>query len=66
MVESTGYTTMGTVTCDECKVEFIIRHEPAFNNKEIAEKQSKALQEILAEDHRLKQVHKDIVDLKWP
>lgn len=62
----TDYTTMGTVTCEACKAQFIIGHHPAFNDQKIAEKQAKVLEQMLAEDHRLNRGHKDAVDLEWP
>jgi hypothetical protein len=58
-----GFREMGTLRCDGCGEEFVIRHDPGFADKRIAEKQAGWLEKVLAEEHERDKKHADRVEL---
>ncbi|HWX92458.1 MAG TPA: hypothetical protein VNY29_07485 [Terriglobales bacterium] len=58
-----GFREMGTLRCDGCGEEFLIGHHPASVNKELAEKQAKWLERVLAEEHERDKKHPDRIEL---
>jgi len=54
---------MGTLRCDGCGEEFVIRHNPAFADKRVAEKQAGWLEKVLAEEHEREKKHPDRIEL---
>jgi len=54
---------MGTLRCDRCGEEFVVLHDPAFVDKNVAERQAYWLESVLAEEHERQQKHPDRVQL---
>jgi hypothetical protein len=61
--KAAGFQEMGTLRCDGCGEEFVIGHQPAFVDKEIAEKQAAWLEKVLAEEHERDKKHPDRIEL---
>jgi hypothetical protein len=61
--KAAGFQEMGTLRCDGCGEEFIIRHNPASVDKWVAEKQAKWLEKVLAEEHERGKKHPDRIEL---
>jgi hypothetical protein len=61
--KAAGFLEMGTLRCDGCGEEFIIRHHPALVDKRVAEKQAKWLEKVLAEEHERDKKHPDRIGL---
>ena len=58
-----GFREMGTLRCDGCGEEFVIRHDPAFADKSVGEKQAGWLEKVLAEEHKRDEKHPDRIEL---
>ena len=58
-----GFREMGTLRCDGYGEEFVIRHDPAFADKSVAEKQAGWLGKVLAEEHERDKKHADRIEL---
>jgi hypothetical protein len=58
-----GFTTMGTVRCDDCGEEFLIGHPPGLANARNAERQAQWLEKVLAYDHERDRKHGDRIAL---
>jgi len=58
-----SFWEMGTLRCDVCGEEFLIRHNPAFVDKKNAEKQAHWLEKVLAEEHEREKKHPDRIEL---
>jgi hypothetical protein len=61
--KATGFQEMGTLRCDGCGEEFFIGHNPQSVNKQVAEKQAKWLEKVLAEEHERDRKHPDRIEL---
>ena len=61
--EATSFQEMGTLQCDVCGEEFLIRHNPGFVSKEKAEKQAHWLEKVLADEHEREKKHPDRIEL---
>ena len=63
-VEKTrGLREMGTLRCDGCGEEFVVNHEPATVDAELAGKQARWLERVLADDHECDKKHLDQIEL---
>jgi len=51
------------VRCDGCGEEFCLRHDPAFADKRVAERQAGWLEKVLAEEHERAKKHADRIEL---
>ena len=60
-----GFQEMGTLRCDGCGEEFFIGHNPQSLNKQVAEKQARWLEKVLAEEHERDRKHSDRIELPW-
>jgi hypothetical protein len=58
-----GLQEMGTLRCDGCGEEFVVNHEPALVDNQLAEKQACWLERILADDHQCDKKHPDRIEL---
>ena len=58
-----SFWEMGTLRCDVCGEEFLIRHHPGFVSKEKAEKQAHWLERVLAEEHERDKKHPNRIQL---
>jgi hypothetical protein len=61
--EASGFQEMGTLRCDGCGEEFLIRHHPTFADRRIADKQAYWLEKVLAEEHERDKKHSDQIEL---
>jgi hypothetical protein len=61
--EAASFQEMGTVRCEGCGEEFLIRHHPGFVDKKNAEKQAHWLEKVLAEEHEREKKHPDRIEL---
>jgi hypothetical protein len=61
--KATGFQEMGTLRCDECGEEFFIGHSPQCVDPQVAEKQAKWLEKVLAEEHERDKKHSDRIEL---
>jgi hypothetical protein len=55
--KATDFKDMGTVRCDGCGEEFVIGHEPAIADKELARRQAGWLEKVLADEHEREKKH---------
>jgi hypothetical protein len=62
-IDRSGLQEMGTLRCDGCGEEFVIRHNPASADKKIAERQAHWLERVLAEEHERDKKHTDKIEL---
>jgi uncharacterized Zn finger protein (UPF0148 family) len=58
-----GFKEMGTLRCDSCGEEFVIKHDPAFMDKIVAERQAHWLEKVLADEHERDRQHSDRIQL---
>ena len=58
-----GYQEMGTLRCDGCGEEFVISHHSASVDMQVAERQAKWLERVLAEEHERDKKHSDRIVL---
>jgi hypothetical protein len=58
-----GFQEMGVFRCDSCGEEFFILHDPAPEDKKLAEKEAMWLEKVLAEEHELDKKHPDRIEL---
>jgi uncharacterized Zn finger protein (UPF0148 family) len=58
-----GFQKMGTLRCDGCGEEFFIGHNPQSVDKQVAEKQVRWLEKVLAEEHERDKKHSDRIEL---
>ena len=58
-----SFWEMGTLRCDMCGEEFVIRHHPGFVSKEKAEKQAHWLEKVLDDEHEREKKHADRIQL---
>ena len=58
-----AFKEMGTLRCDSCGEEFVIFHDPAFLDKNTAERQATWLERVLAEEHEREGKHGDRIQL---
>jgi len=61
--KATGFQEMGTLRCDGCGEEFFIGHTPQSVDKQVAERQAKWLEKVLAEEHERDRKHSDRIEL---
>ena len=61
--KATDFKDMGTVRCDGCGEEFVIGHEPAIANNQIASRQADWLEKVLADEHEREKKHPDRIEL---
>jgi hypothetical protein len=61
--KTTDFQEMGTLRCDSCGEEFVIGHQPASADSNIAEKQAAWLEKALAEEHERDKKHSDRIEL---
>jgi hypothetical protein len=61
--KTTGFQEMGAPRCDDCGEQFFIGHNPQSADKQVAEKQAKWLDKVLAEEHVRDRKHSDRIDL---
>jgi hypothetical protein len=61
--KTTGFQEMGTLRCDGCGEEFFIGHNPQSVDKQVAEKQARWLEKVLAEEHERDKKHSDRIEL---
>jgi hypothetical protein len=61
--KAVGFQEMGTFRCDECGEEFSIVHDPAFADKNSAERQALWLDKVLADEHERDKKHLDRIEL---
>jgi len=54
---------MGTLRCDGCGEEFLIGHNPLSADMQVAERQAKWLEKVLAEEHERDRKHSDRIEL---
>jgi hypothetical protein len=54
---------MGTLRCDKCGEEFIVRHDPALVDEAAAARQAHWLEKVLAEEHERERKHADRIQL---
>lgn len=58
-----GFLEMGTLRCDGCGEEFLIGHNPLSADMQVAERQAKWLEKVLAEEHERDRNHSDRIEL---
>jgi hypothetical protein len=61
--KAADFQDMGTLRCEGCGEEFFIGHQPEFVDKWLADKQSRWLERVLAEEHERDQKHPDRIEL---
>jgi hypothetical protein len=61
--EAAGFQEMGTLRCDVCGEEFVIRHDPTMASKWGAEQQAHWLEKVLAEEHDRDKKHANRIQL---
>ncbi|GAC1427907.1 MAG: hypothetical protein NVS1B11_18110 [Terriglobales bacterium] len=61
--KSVGLQEMGTFRCDQCGEEFFIGHNPESVDRQVAEKQAKWLEKVLADEHERDKKHSDRIVL---
>jgi hypothetical protein len=61
--KTTGFQEMGSFRCDGCGEEFFLGHDPQSLDKQVAEKQAKWLEKVLADDHQRDKKHADRIEL---
>jgi hypothetical protein len=57
------FKEMGTLRCDSCGEQFIVFHDPAVVDPEVAARQAKWLEKVLAEEHDRESKHADRIQL---
>jgi hypothetical protein len=57
------FMEMGTLRCDSCGEEFTILHNPAFPDKNAAERQAHWLERVLADEHERERKHPNRIQL---
>ena len=60
--EAASFQEMGTLRCDLCGEEFLIRHHPGSVDRKNAEKQAHWLEKVLAEEHERDKKHPDRIE----
>ena len=58
-----GSQKIGTLRCEGCGGEFLIRHHPTVADHAIATKQALWLEKILADEHERDRKHSDQIEL---
>ena len=58
-----GFQEMGTLRCEGCGEEFLIRHHPTVADPAIAAKQADWLEKVLADEHERDRKHSDKIEL---
>jgi hypothetical protein len=58
-----GFQEMGTLRCEVCGEEFLIRHHPTVADYSIAAKQILWLGKVLADEHERDRKHSDRIEL---
>ncbi len=61
--KAAGFQEMGTFRCEGCGEEFCIFHDPNSVDKNLAERQAKWLEKVLAEEHERDKKHPDRIEL---
>ena len=61
--KTVAFQEMGTVRCDGCGEEFIIGHKPQSADRQVAERQAKWLEKVLADEHERDRKHSDRIEL---
>ena len=61
--KTVGLLEMGTLRCDGCGEEFLIGHNPLSADMQVAERQAKWLEKVLAEEHERDRKHSDRIEL---
>jgi hypothetical protein len=59
----TGFQEMGVVRCDGCGEEFVIGHEPATADNQLARRQAEWLEKVLVDEHEREKKHPDRIEL---